>query len=44
MSFPSLVLDRFQQNLFLGLILLLAVSIDRIRTVVMTRLSLGARE
>jgi ribose transport system permease protein len=36
--------SNFFVNLFLGLILLLAVSIDRIRSVVMTRLSMGARE
>ncbi len=35
--------SNFFVNLFLGLILLLAVSLDRIRSVTMTRLSLGAK-
>jgi len=36
--------SNFFVNLFLGLILLLAVSLDRIRSVTMTRLSLGERK
>jgi len=35
--------SNFFVNLFLGLILLLAVSLDRIRSVAMTRLSLGVK-
>ena len=35
--------SNFFVNLFLGLILLLAVSLDRIRDVIETRLSMGAR-